>query len=222
MVCYIIMTILGICLIVYGIKKSKVILVGGALLAAVGLFLVVCTIILLWGIRNQEPIDYDISDDDQNGVIILYDEEDDETGSGLKNADEEVLQYREGDVGGTDGGGIDGESTGADWRTWRSYSEDYVIGDGISVCLAGFEDRSGYAVYDSKNGDRVGSLVVKDASGNSVLLNFDTVVKCEDIDGDGLNELGVEVSPGETVWFHYTDEVWKEGIGGGCFKQINE
>ena len=55
MVCYIIMTILGICLIVYGIKKSKLILIGGTLLAAVGLFLVICTIILLWGIRNQEP-----------------------------------------------------------------------------------------------------------------------------------------------------------------------
>ena len=61
MVCYIIMTLLGAGFVVYGIKKSKMILVAGALLAAAGLFLTVSTIILINGIKHQPPapeIDY--------------------------------------------------------------------------------------------------------------------------------------------------------------------
>ena len=49
------MTILGIALIIYGLKKSKILLVGGIVLTAVGLFLIICTIILASAVRNSEP-----------------------------------------------------------------------------------------------------------------------------------------------------------------------
>ena len=55
MLCYIIMTVLGACLIAYGVKKSKIILIGGALLAAAGLFLVICTILLAYSVSHSEP-----------------------------------------------------------------------------------------------------------------------------------------------------------------------
>ena len=195
-VCYIIMTILGAALIVYGIKKSKLIMVGGILLAGVGLFLVVCTIILASAVRNSEPNPK--FDNEENGYII-----------GSSENDETYINTA-------------GNEAGADWRTWRSYSNDYVISKDVTVCLSYFDDGSGFAVYNSSNGDRIGSLVVRDASGNKENVSPDTVIKCEDTNSDGVSELGVVISPERTVWFKYTGEAWKEGVGGGCFLQTEE
>ena len=52
-ICYILMMVLGTVLIIYGIKKSKLILIGGALLVTAGLFLIICTIILASAVRNS-------------------------------------------------------------------------------------------------------------------------------------------------------------------------
>ena len=109
-----------------------------------------------------------------------------------------------------------GGTSGADWRTWRSYSSDYVISDDVTVCMSPFDDRSGYAVYDSTIGDRIGSLTGIEITGND---NFVT----EDLDGDGINELGVIISGSSSsaaVYYRYTGEAWEEGTGGGCFEPV--
>lgn len=55
MICYIAMTLLGAALVVFGRKKSKIVLIAGAVLAAVGLFLVICTAILAYSVSHSEP-----------------------------------------------------------------------------------------------------------------------------------------------------------------------
>ena len=54
-VCYIVMVILGIIVIRFSFKNSKLLVVAGALLAAAGLFLLVCTVILAWAVSHSEP-----------------------------------------------------------------------------------------------------------------------------------------------------------------------
>ncbi len=191
-VCYIVMIILGAVLIKFAIKKSVIIMVAGALLAAGGLFLVVCTIILASAVRNSEP-NPKFDNDGEFNYGEVYEVTDD-----------------------GDGSESDGETVGSDWRTWRSYSADYAIGNGSSICLSPFDDGSGYAVYDSSDGSRVGSVILD--AGQKV--TSDTGIKCEDIDGDGLNEIGIALSEDDIAWYHYTDNVWKEGEGGGCLARF--
>lgn len=107
------------------------------------------------------------------------------------------------DVGGEDG---------ADWRTWRSYTDDFAIGGGFSVCFSALDDGSGYAAYDSSNGDRVGTLTVDGVTGNDDIV-------AEDINGDGFADIGVTIGP-ETSWFAYVDKAWVDGVGGGCFEYV--
>ena len=191
-VCYIVMIILGAVLIKFAIKKSVIIMVAGALLAAGGLFLVVCTIILASAVRNSEP-NPKFDNDGEFNYGEVYEVTDD-----------------------GDGSESDGETVGSDWRTWRSYSADYAIGNGSSICLSPFDDGSGYAVYDSSDGSRVGSVILD--AGKKV--TSDTGIRCEDIDGDGLNEIGIALSEDDIAWYHYTDNVWKEGEGGGCLARF--
>lgn len=186
------MIILGAVLIKFAIKKSVIIMVAGALLAAGGLFLVVCTIILASAVRNSEP-NPKFDNDGEFNYGEVYEVTDD-----------------------GDGSESDGETVGSDWRTWRSYSADYAIGNGSSICLSPFDDGSGYAVYDSSDGSRVGSVILD--AGQKV--TSDTGIKCEDIDGDGLNEIGIALSEDDIAWYHYTDNVWKEGEGGGCLARF--
>ena len=48
---------------------------------------------------------------------------------------------------------------GNDWRTTRSYSDNIVISDELTVCLSVLDDTKGYAVYDSSDGNRIASLI---------------------------------------------------------------
>ncbi len=176
MVYYIIMTILGVLMVWFGIKRNKFVVTAGALLATAGLFLVICTIILAYSVSHSEP---KISPDYENTNDIYE-------GSVTDISDSE-----------------DGELVGADWRTWRSYTADYVISDSLTICMAPYDDKMGFAVYDSKNGDRIGSLAVKNAG-------YDTEISCEDIDGDGVKELGFAESADKTVWYSYDGGSWNK------------
>ena len=100
---------------------------------------------------------------------------------------------------------------GQDWRTWRSYSEDFTVHDTLTVCLSPLDGGNGYAVYDSSNGARIGTLSAENTTGQETIV-------CEDRDGDGVNELGI-VLPAGTIWYRYTDQPWVEGQGGGCFER---
>ncbi len=112
----------------------------------------------------------------------------------------------------TDAPADDGGEDGADWRTWRSYTEDFEIGGGFSVCFSALNDGSGYAAYDSSNGDRVGTLTVDGVTGNDDIV-------AEDINDDGFADIGVTVGS-ETSWFAYVNRVWVDGVGGGCFEYV--
>ncbi len=220
MVSYIIMTLLGAALIIFGIKKSKLILIGGALLAAVGLFLVICTIILAYSVSHSEPNPrFDINSE-YNEVSENTDEDGKKNGVNTENDNPDndaESNYTDNNAYSGETGGIEG----ADWRSWRSYSEDYVISTDVTVCLSGFSDGSGFAVYDSRTGDRVGSLVIKNTAGDTENAGSNAEIKCEDTDGDGIKELGIVLSSDRTVWFRYTGDVWTEGSSGGCFSQID-
>jgi len=99
---------------------------------------------------------------------------------------------------------------GGDWRTWRSYTGDYAVTEDLSVTLSPLDSGKGYAVYDAVTGERIGTLL--DGTGQEEIL-------CEDIDGDGVCELGIALSNG-TVWYRYTGSPWVEGTGGGCFERV--
>lgn len=99
---------------------------------------------------------------------------------------------------------------GGDWHTWRSYTDDYVVKDDLSVTLSPLDGGKGYAVYDASTGERIGTL--SDGGGEEEILS-------EDIDGDGICELGI-VLPETTVWYRYTGSPWVEGTGGGCFERV--
>ena len=99
---------------------------------------------------------------------------------------------------------------GGDWRTWRSYTGDYAVTEDLSVTLSPLDGGKGYAIYDASTGERIGTL--SEGSGQEEIL-------CEDIDGDGVCELGI-VLPNGTAWYRYTGSPWVEGTGGGRFERV--
>ena len=108
------------------------------------------------------------------------------------------------------------DMTGGDWQTWRSYSDKYVINDSLTVYLSLFDDSTGYAVYDSSDGSRIASLI--NDTGNAV---EPWEITSDDIDSDGVNELGIVLTGGETLWYRYIEgETWNENNADGCFERI--
>ena len=103
---------------------------------------------------------------------------------------------------------------GNDWRTTRSYSDNIVISDELTVCLSVLDDTKGYAVYDSSDGNRIASLI-SDSSSDLDLWN----VTALDLDGDGVNEIGAYLTNGETLWFRYNGRTWNEENPSGCFER---
>ena len=103
---------------------------------------------------------------------------------------------------------------GNDWRTTRSYSDNIVISDELTVCLSVLDDTKGYAVYDSSDGNRIASLI-SDSSSGLDLWN----VTASDLDGDGVNEIGAYLTNGETLWFRYNGRTWNEENPSGCFER---
>ena len=103
---------------------------------------------------------------------------------------------------------------GNDWRTTRSYSDNIVISDELTVCLSVLDDTKGYAVYDSSDGNRIASLI-SDSSSDLDLWN----VTASDLDGDGVNEIGTYLTNGETLWFRYNGRTWNEENPSGCFER---
>ncbi len=111
-----------------------------------------------------------------------------------------------------------GDIVGGDWQTWRSYSDEYVITDGLTVRLSLFDDGTGYAVYDSADGSRIASLV------NDTETAVDQWnITSGDIDGDGINELGTGLTDGSTLWYKYIEgETWSENNINGCFERTDK
>ena len=102
---------------------------------------------------------------------------------------------------------------GEDWRAWRWYSEDMELGDGLTVCLAMLDDGPGYAVYDSSNGERIGSLIPPKSA---VAFNAGDIC-CGDRDGEGLLDIGIVFENGISWWYVLDSGAapWPEDPTGG-------
>ena len=110
---------------------------------------------------------------------------------------------------------------GDDWRTFRAYSEDLHLDDAgtLIFCLSPLDSKNGYAVYDSASGAREGSLLwepEKEADDMSK-------IQLKDLDNDGIKEIGISMTDGQVLWYHYREELkgaWPENKG-GCFEKID-
>ena len=203
---YIILAVVGIIILVIGIflivrKDNKpvgiILTVIGIIISFGGIFLTVCTIILVDFIHSQPVKEPPAPVQTQ-----------------LTAASEAAELY---DTADTDGNYLSDGESGSDWRTWRSYSDDYTVTDGLTVCVSLFDDGTGYAVYDSADGQRIASLV--NDSGTDM---EQWKISAADTDGDGVNEIGIVLTNGETLWFGYkAGEIWSEDNTSGCFERIS-
>lgn len=157
--------------------------------------LLVCTFWLLYGIQVQEPV----AGPTENGKIIT------------ENTDAEPEP----------GSGSDSNIPGSDWRTYRAYSEDLHLDDkgALIFCLSPLDNRNGYAVYDSANGARVGTLLW----GSEKEADWQAKAQMEDLDHDGIKEIGISMADGEILWYHYREgleDTWPENKC-GCFEKVD-
>ena len=161
-----------------GQKKWHILTTVGIIPILISVFLFVCTILLLYGIQSQEPV----AGPTEKGKIIA------------ENTDKESDLEPEGH-------NSDSNDPGSDWRSYRGYSEDLHLDDTdvLIFCLSPLDNKKGYAVYDSTNGARVGTLLwetQKEADWQSEIL-------LKDLDDDGIKEIGIAMTDGEILWYHY-------------------
>ena len=193
--------IIGIVLIVRRKKAVGITLtVLGSLAFLAGTFLAVCTLILVDFIHNQPVKEPPVTGSVTAGTEAPVTETTEET----SETDTETEE--------------DDEILGGDWQTWRSYSDEYPITDDLTVCLSLFDDSTGYAVYDSSDGNRIASLV---NDTENAVDPWNTV--SDDINGDGINELGIVLTNGETLWYRYVEGgMWNENNVNGCFERTDK
>lgn len=88
---------------------------------------------------------------------------------------------------------------GDDWRSVRSYTGDYDISEQYTVCFSMLDDQTGFGVYDSESGARIGSVVVPEG-----MLASSWEIETGDIDGNGTNDVSVPVDmdgAAGRIWF---------------------
>ena len=81
------------------------------------------------------------------------------------------------------------------------------------------DNRNGYAVYDSANGARVGTLLW----GSEKEADWQAKAQMEDLDHDGIKEIGISMADGEILWYHYREgleDTWPENKC-GCFEKVD-
>ena len=178
-----------------GQKKWHIFTAAGIVPVLISVFLFICTFWLLYGIQVQEPV----AGPTENGKIIT------------ENTDAEPEP----------GSGSDSNIPGSDWRTYRAYSEDLHLDDkgALIFCLSPLDNKNGYAVYDSANGARVGTLLW----GSEKEADWQAKAQMEDLDHDGIKEIGISMADGEILWYHYREgleDTWPENKC-GCFEKVD-
>ena len=110
------------------------------------------------------------------------------------------------------------EAIGGDWRVQRGYSEDLALTDDLTVCFASFDDGTGYGVYDSSSGGRIGSLVLTETGYGS---GFVDSFQRGDCNGDGTTDIGLVIDD-KVLWYGYNPENsgWSESNPTGGFYLI--
>ena len=111
--------------------------------------------------------------------------------------------------------------TGSDWRTYRSYSEDLYLDDADTLvfCLSPLDNKKGYAVYDSANGARMGTLLWEEKKE----ADWQARILLKDFDNDGIKEIGISMTDGKICWYRYQEDLegtWPDNKN-GCFERID-
>ena len=80
------------------------------------------------------------------------------------------------------------------WREQKSYSRDYQLTDDSIL-----DDSSGYAVYDTYDGQRIGTLLLP----NDQMSVDNLELKIADANSDGKNDVGVVSHNNNIIWFNF-------------------
>lgn len=182
-----------------GQKKWHILTAVGIVPVLVSVFLFICTFLLLYGIQAQKPV----AGPTENGKIIV---ENTDAGPDLEPEP---------------GPDSNPDLSGSDWRTYRAYSDDLRLDDTgtLTFCLSPLDNKNGYAVYDSASGARVGTLLWE----TETAADWQAEVQLKDLDNDGIKEIGIPMTDGKILWYHYRkdlEDTWP-GNKGGCFEKNN-
>ena len=86
------------------------------------------------------------------------------------------------------------------WREQKTYSQDYQLNEETSICISTLDDLSGYAVYNTENGERIGTL----ACPNYQIGAGEQELKIADVNGDKSNDIGVIMQNSTVIWYKYS------------------
>ena len=104
------------------------------------------------------------------------------------------------------------------WREQKSYSRDYQLTDDLSICISLLDDSSGYAVYDTYDGQRIGTLLLP----NDQMSVDNLELKITDANSDGKNDVGVVSHNNNIIWFNFSpNKQYSEENPNGCFEAID-
>lgn len=104
------------------------------------------------------------------------------------------------------------------WREQKSYSRDYQLTDDLAICVSLLDDSSGYAVYDTYDGKRIGTLSLP----NNQISTDNLELKITDADSDGKNDVGVVSHNNRIIWFNFSpNKQYSKENPNGCFEAID-
>ena len=105
------------------------------------------------------------------------------------------------------------------WREQKTYSQDYQLNEETSICISTLDDLSGYAVYNTENGERIGTL----ACPNYQIGAGEQELKIADVNGDKSNDIGVIMQNSTVIWYKYSpNKGYSKDNPNGRFEAIDQ
>lgn len=105
------------------------------------------------------------------------------------------------------------------WREQKTYSQDYQLNEETSICISTLDDLSGYAVYNTENGERIGTL----ACPNYQIGTGEQELKIADVNGDKSNDIGVIMQNSTVIWYKYSpNKEYSKDNPNGRFETISQ
>lgn len=105
------------------------------------------------------------------------------------------------------------------WREQKTYSQDYQLNEETSICVSMLDDLSGYAVYNTENGERIGTL----ACPNYQIGTGEQELKIADVNGDKSNDIGVIMQNSTVIWYKYSpNKEYSKDNPNGRFETISQ
>ena len=105
------------------------------------------------------------------------------------------------------------------WREQKTYSQDYQLNEDTSICVSMLDDLGGYAVYNTENGERIGTL----AWPNYQIGVGEWELKIADVNGDKSNDIGVIMQNSTVIWYKYSpNKEYSKDNPNGRFEAIGQ